>query len=50
MPSKPIVRERKIVLHGEAFYALIVLKLPICAALKSLFPALMTDEGRGYVV
>ena len=39
--------------HGtsrQAFYALIVLKLPICAALKSLFPALMTDEGRGYVV
>ena len=39
--------------HGtsrQAFYALIVLKLPICAALKRLFPALMTDEGRGYVV
>ena len=40
-------------LHGtsrQAFYALIVLKLPICWALKRLFPALMTDEGRGYVV
>ncbi len=39
--------------HGtsrQAFYALIVLKLPICVALKRLFPALMTDEGRGYVV
>ena len=39
--------------HGtsrQAFYALIVLKLPIVMALKRLFPALMTDEGRGYVV
>ena len=39
--------------HGtsrQAFYALIVLKLPICVALKRLFPNLMTDEGRGYVV
>ena len=39
--------------HGtsrQADYALIVLKLPICAALKRAFPALMTDEGRGYVV
>ena len=39
--------------HGtsrQAFYALIVLKLPICVALKRLFPALMADEGRGYVV
>ena len=32
--------------HGtsrQAFYALIVLKAPICWALKRLFPALMTD-------
>ena len=39
--------------HGtsrQAFYALIVHKLPICVALKRLFPALMADEGRGYVV
>ena len=39
--------------HGtsrQAFYALIVLKAPVCWALKRLFPALMTDEGRGYVV
>ena len=31
--------------HGtsrQAFYALIVLKLPICWTLKRLFPALMT--------
>ena len=34
--------------HGtsrQAFYALIVLKLPICVALKRLFPALMTDAS-----
>ena len=34
--------------HGssrQAFYALIVLKAPVCWALKRLFPALMTDDG-----
>ena len=34
--------------HGtsrQAFYALIVLKAPICWALKRLFPALMTDAS-----
>ena len=33
--------------HGtsrQAFYALIVLKAPICWALKRLFPALMTGN------
>ena len=35
-------------LHGtsrQAFYALIVLKAPICWTLKRLFPALMTDAS-----